>query len=877
MMKNWYCWVKQSRINPFAGIVFQKIKNEPHRKPYKDQILWRMLYIFRPGFSASFNQTESLSYRIEHIAQIVEGRIMGTPGLPEIHHLVIDSRKIIFPETSVFFALKGPQHNGHQFIEKAALAGVKNFIVSEVPIDWQKNDSCFVLVKDTQVALQQLAQYHRRQFDIPVVGITGSNGKTIVKDWLSFVLSRQYNLCKNPKSYNSQVGVPLSVWHLQPENEIGIFEAGISQPGEMKNLEPIILPTLGIFTNIGSAHEENFNTMEEKLREKIGLFKNCTHLIFSNQNPSIETEIEKIYPDKLCITWGEAEDSVYKVSHKKNAGKTEIFLTNGDENYTFFIPYTDGASIENAVNVFLTALVLHADMAVVTEQMAVLPQINMRLAFKTGKNNCFIIDDTYSNDFDSLKIAIDSLSNLTQYPKKTIILSNIAQSQKNGAELYKNIADILTQKHIQRMIGIGKEIGAYQNLFPSHSLFFEDVHEFLENLPQIHFFNEAILVKGARVFEMEKIVTRLENKVHDTVLEVNLNAMVNNLNYYRSKISRKTKIMAMVKASGYGTGTHEIAHVLNFHHVDYLGVAYADEAIELRNHGIDLPIMVMNAEASPYDLLVEKKLEPVIYNFENLFQLFEYKKNGGEVPPIHIELDTGMHRLGFDPTHITQLTDLLKTQNQLEIKSVFSHLAASDEEGMDDFTLKQIKSFKNMTAQIEQAVQKTFIKHIANSAGASRFTEASFDMIRLGVGLYGVGANTNEQFKLQPVIGLLSTIAQITQVKRGESIGYGRSYMAQHDMTIATIPIGYADGYRRSLGNGKGKMFVQGQPAAVVGRVCMDMTMIDITGLNVEVGEKVEIIGENQPIEKFAQTLDTIPYEVLTSISQRVRRVYTQE
>jgi alanine racemase len=803
--------------------------------------------------------------------------MIGNPGSGEIHHLVIDSRKIIFPQTSVFFALKGPQHNGHAFIAKAAEAGIKNFIVSELPIGFENSGHCFVLVKDTLLALQKLAQYHRRQFDIPIIGITGSNGKTIVKDWLSFVLSREYNICKNPKSYNSQVGVPLSVWHLQPENEIGIFEAGISEPGEMKNLEPIISPTVGIFTNIGSAHEENFSSVEEKIREKLILFKNCTHLVFSTNHPLIEQVLEKIYPDKLFITWGEKEGSWFRPSYKKVGGKTEVFLTNGDENYTFTIPYTDVASIENAINVFITALVLHADMALVTEQMAGLPQINMRLAFKIGKNNCFIIDDTYSNDFDSLKIAIDSLSNLTQYPKKTIILSNIAQSQKNGEELYKNIADILAQKNIHQVIGIGKEIGTHQICFPANALFFEDVHKFLENLPQLQFFNEAILVKGARVFEMEKIVTRLENKVHDTVLEVNLNAMVNNLNYYRSRIPKNTRIMAMVKASGYGTGTHEIAHVLNFHHVDYLGVAYTDEAIELRNHGITLPMMIMNAESTPYDVLVEKKLEPVIYNFENLLQYIEYKKNGGEVPPIHIEVDTGMHRLGFAPGHLHQLTKVLKENTWLEVKSIFSHLAASDEASMDDFTLQQVNAFKNITTEIEKALQKTCIKHIANSAGASRFAEASFDMIRLGVGLYGVGANAAEQARLQPVIGLFSTIAQITQVKKGESVGYGRSYIAQHDMTIATIPIGYADGYRRSLGNGKGKMFIQGMPAPVVGRVCMDMTMVDITGLHVEVGEKVEIIGENQPIEIFAQALDTIAYEVLTSISQRVRRVYTQE
>lgn len=819
-----------------------------------------------------------MSYTLQHIAQIVDGKLIGNPTDTEILHLVIDSRKIIFPPSSLFFAIVGAQHNGHDFLLKAVENGVEHFIISDEKAILKDNSNCsYILVNDTLAALQKLASHHRKQFIFPIIGITGSNGKTIVKDWLSFVLSRQYNVCKNPKSYNSQVGVPLSVWNLQSENEIGIFEAGISQTGEMKMLEPIINPTIGIFTNIGTAHEENFNGIEEKIKEKLILFKNCSHIVFSNNNKAVEEEIKRTYPDKLLVTWGNENGALYTYTLKKLSTKTEIFLTDGSNNYTFTIPYTDSASIENAINTFVTAITIRADMSWVTEQMQWLPQVNMRLSFKAGKNNCYIIDDTYSNDFDSLKIAIDSLSSLDQYPQKTIILSDIAQSKTKNEELYKNIANILAQKKINRVIGIGKEIAEHENSFSKNSLFFNNVHSFLEHLHELNFHNEAILVKGARIFEMEKIVTRLENKVHDTVLEVNLNAMVHNLNYYRSRIPSGTKIMAMVKASGYGTGTHEIAHILNFHHVNYLAVAYTDEAIELRNHGIQLPMMVMNAEATAYDVLVEKKLEPVIYNFENLFLLIDHQKNGGNIPPIHIEIDTGMHRLGFDANKIDELIEVLKKEPQLDIRSIFSHLAASDEPEMDAFTQQQIETFKNITHQIEQAIGKTCMKHIANSAGASRFPQASFDMIRLGVGLYGVGASEAEQAKLQPVISLFSTIAQISTIKKGESVGYGRSYIAEKEMTIATVPIGYADGYRRSLGNGKGKMFVNGQPAQVVGRVCMDMTMIDITGLQVELGEKVEIIGENHPIEVFARSMDTIAYEVLTSISQRVRRIYTQE
>ncbi len=818
------------------------------------------------------------NYTLQDISRIVEGDLIGNSDPQEIIYLIIDSRKIVFPKNSIFFAIHGPQHDGHQYLNDAIKAGVRNFIISNKKnISNTPPDCRFIVVNDTLAALQKLAGHHRRLFHIPLVGITGSNGKTIVKDWLSQVLSIQYNVCKSPKSYNSQVGVPLSVWNLHTENEIGIFEAGISQKGEMQRLETIIQPQIGIFTNIGTAHEENFSSMEEKIREKLLLFQHADTIILRNDSPLVESESRKIYSSKNIVSWGRTEQSRFKCSTIEKSGDTEIYLTDGDTNYTFTIPFADPASVENAVHVFVAAIILKADMAIITEQMKWLSKVNMRLSFKTGKNNCFIIDDTYSNDLDSLKIAIDSLTNLAQYPKKTIILSDIAQSKTKKEDLYKEVAQILQQKKIDKVIGIGEEINQYQSFFKGDLHFFKNADTLVHHLHDIHFNNEAILIKGARSFGLEKIVTRLENKVHDTVLEVNLNAMVNNLNYYRSHIPAGTKIMAMVKASGYGTGTHEIAHVLNFHHVDYLSVAYTDEGIELRNRGIELPIMVMNAEATSYELLIEKKLEPVIYNFEYLLQLTDHKQNGGNIPPIHLEIDTGMHRLGFDVEKIDELIALLKKERGVEIKSIFSHLAASDEPDMDPFTIEQLNLFKEIAGRIEKELGIKVIKHIANSAGASRFNEAAFDMIRLGVGLYGVGSNESEQAKLQPVVQLFSTITQITSIKKGSSVGYGRSYIAEKDMKIATVPIGYADGYRRSLGNGKGKMFVNGIPAHVIGRVCMDMTMIDITGIEAEIGDQVEIIGENHPIGIFAKSIDTIPYEVLTSISQRVRRVYTQE
>lgn len=817
-------------------------------------------------------------YTFLEIARLTGGKLLGKNHDTVVHYPVMDSRKVVFPESSLFIAIHGPHHNGHQYISDVIKQGVKCFLVSdEEYIKPFLNQAGFIVVKNTLTAFQIIAASHRNEFNGSLVGITGSNGKTIVKDWLSHVLSVQYNVCKNPKSYNSQVGVPISLWNLQPEHEMGVFEAGISLPGEMKKLESMIRPTLGIFTNIGSAHEENFKNQEEKIREKLILFKHSEGIIIRNDDELIYSIAKEIYPDKKLITWGNHPDCNYHVSFKKQHGNCEIFLSSGDENFQYEIPFTDAASIENSIHVFIAALYLGINYNVLIEQMKLLPRVNMRLSFKSGKNNCFIIDDTYSNDFDSLKIAVDSLVSLHQFQKKTIILSDIVQSKTNKAVLYNEVASLLEQKGIQRIIGIGKEISEFKTLFKGTAWFYPTIHACLDKLNSITFKDEAILIKGARVFELEKLVARLENKVHDTILEVNLNAMVHNLNYYRKHIPAGTKIMAMVKASGYGTGTHEIAHILHFHHIDYLAVAYADEGIELRNHGIQLPIMVMNAESTGINTLLENKLEPVIYNFETLAHYKNQLARGGTLPTVHIEIDTGMHRLGFNPSSINQLCDEIKNINGLIVKSVFSHLAGSDEPGLDEFTREQIKQFDLHSSFIEKALGYKTIRHIANSAGASRFKEAAFDMVRLGVGLYGVGANTEEQSKLQPVISLYSTIAQITEVKPGDSIGYGRSFIANKSMKIATVPIGYADGYRRSLGNGQGKMFINGKPANVVGRVCMDMTMIDVTDLDISVGDRVEIIGENYPIELFARSIDTIPYEVLTSISQRVRRIYTQE
>jgi Alr-MurF fusion protein len=824
-----------------------------------------------------------MKYFIEHICEINDGSFLQFAQNDAVEHLLTDSRRLIFPDTTLFFSLKGLRKSGHYFLDELYQRGVRNFVVFDnINVSAYQNAN-IILVKDSLAALQQLAAYHRDHFDIPVIGITGSNGKTIVKEWLNQLLEDKYNIVRSPRSYNSQIGVPLSVWQMNGSNELGIFEAGISQPGEMQKLEKIIKPTIGIFTNIGDAHNEGFENIFKKAEEKIALFENASVVIYNSDDVHISRSITHFSANKplQLFSWGKNELAKIRIKNiKKNHTDTTVEILYDEQNFPLVIPFTDNASFENAMNCICVLLYLKIPVSDINNTLQRLSRIAMRLELKSGINNCSVINDSYSADINSLKIALDFMLQQQQHNKRTLILSDILESGKKENELYGEVAELLLQKKLNRLIGIGEKIHANKEIFKQieETLFYDSVEAFKKDFHHLHFRDETVLLKGARIFEFETIDRLLAEQVHQTVLEINLNAMAENLKQFQQLLHPSTKLMAMVKAFSYGGGSFEIANLLQFHKVDYLAVAYADEGVELRKGGINLPIMVMNAELSSFDALLQYHLEPVIYSF-HLLQLFDnfLKKEGVLQFPVHIELETGMNRLGFAAGESKELIQALKNA-AFKIQSVFSHLAASEEAQQDAFTKQQAEIFLHAANEIESAIHYSFIKHIANSAAIIRHPQLQLDMVRLGIGLYGIDSSGSRQVTLQEVSTLKSTIAQIKQVKVGVTVGYNRKGIAEGKTTIATICLGYADGYPRSLGNGVGKMMVRGKLAPVIGSVCMDMTMIDITHIpDVHEGDEVIVFGKELSVQQIAKWAQTIPYEILTGISQRVKRIYFEE
>lgn len=798
-----------------------------------------------------------LTYSLDHIAGIV-GSVSKVADIT-IEYLVLDSRKIYSPAASLFFALKGPRRDGHQFIREVYKKGVRNFIVSDLIETIAYQEANFIFVKDTLEALRQLAAYHRRQFNIPVIGITGSNGKTIVKEWLYQLLHSDYNIVRSPKSYNSQIGVPLSVWQMNEQHTLGIFEAGISQPGEMEKLEKIIQPTIGVLTNIGEAHSEGFASVEQKEAEKRILFKNAKE------------------PATLDI-----------VEIKKQADNTVIYAKKDKslaETISIEIPFTDDASVQNAITCWRVMLMMGYDDEVIRNRMKLLSPVNMRLELKKGINHCNIINDSYSADLSSLQIALNFLDQQSAGTKKTVILSDFLQSALKDEELYAFILENLKKHGVSHLIGIGDKITKELNRASAHPDFpikielHASTDDFIKQFRSSQFKEETILIKGARVFEFEKIVQLLEQKVHQTVLEINLNAIVQNLKVYQNQLQPDTKVMAMVKAFAYGSGGAEIAGILQYHKVDYLGVAYADEGVELRKAGITLPIMVMNSQETAFDSFIEYNLEPVIYSFDLLHSFDTFLQNEGlRQYPVHIEIETGMNRLGFAMSEIKSLADYLKKDSLMKVQSVFTHLAASEDPAQDAFTLEQFNLYKLAVLQFKEKINYPFIEHIANSAAIFRLPQLQLDMVRLGIGLYGVDSAGAHQSLLHPVATLKSTIAQLKHLKAGDSVSYNRKGVVKRDSVIATVRIGYADGFTRRLGNDTGKMWLKGKLVPVIGAVCMDMTMIDVTGIeNLNEGDEVIIFGKELSVQQLADWAETIPYEIMTAISQRVKRVYFEE
>ena len=837
-----------------------------------------------------------MTYTIEKIASIVKGRIegKGDPSLI-ITELLFDSRLLTSPGNTLFFSLKSNRNNGNKYIDELYNKGVRCFVVEE-SLSSLYPFSYFIVVEDTLKALQELAAHHRNNFFLPVIGITGSNGKTIIKEWLYQILSHEMSVARSPKSYNSQIGVPMSVWQLNELHQAAIFEAGISRPGEMQNLEKIIRPTIGIFTNIGEAHGKNFDNIRHKVEEKLKLFLKVDTLIYCSDHKEIKEAVEKKNINTFSWSRKDNKADVLIYSIEKGEGETiisavrrnsqiqndsQIFKFSDSQIQKIRIPFTDDASIENAIHCWLAAMRLGIPDNVIETKMQQLCPVEMRMELKSGINNCEVINDSYNSDFNSLTIALDFMNQHHHSKEKVVILSDILQSELKEEDLYENIAHLLRNKGVTSLIGIGEAMSRQQNKFDINKIFYKDTKDFLTNHKIEDFHNQMILLKGARDFSFEKISRLLEEKAHESILEINLDSLVKNMNYYRSKLKNGTKLMVMVKAFAYGSGNFEVSNVVEFHRADYLTVAYADEGIELRRKGISLPIMVMTPEANTFESIIKNNLEPDIYSFRSLTLLEDaikkLEKPLNSPIGIHIKLDTGMHRLGFLKDDIDELLTRLKKNSNIIVKSVFSHLAGSDSEKFNDFTSLQINNFEEMSSKIIEAFPYKILRHILNRAGISRFTDYQYDMVRLGIGIYGVPPCDEDRGKLKNVVSLKTTIVQIKEYECGETVGYSRRGVINRKSKIGVVPIGYADGLKRQLGNGNACFYVNGKAAPIIGNICMDMCMIDLTDIECKENDTAILFDENHSIERIAEACDTIAYEILTSISQRVKRIYYHE
>ena len=825
-----------------------------------------------------------MTYTIEKITTLIEAYRYGNAEA-HIAFLLTDSRSLCFPEETLFFALKTERHDGHHYIPELYRRGVRNFVVTEVPEDYATRyaEANFLQVVDTCKALQRLAECHRNEYHIPIVGITGSNGKTVVKEWLYQLLSADRYVTRSPRSYNSQIGVPLSVWLMNEQTEVGIFEAGISLRGEMRALREIIQPTIAVLTNIGSAHQENFASREEKCREKLVLFREAETIVYDADDELVRrTVAEMAHKGEALYSSSTDRQAPMFVTHisKGDTETTLSYIYKQGKEERFTIPFIDDASIANSITCAMVVLRLGVTPDQLAQRMRLLEPVAMRMEVKQGRHGCTLINDSYNSDVNSLNIALDFMNRRPDHQgrRRTLILSDIFQSGETAENLYREVGSLVKKREVQKFIGIGPEISRNSDAIPvSEKFFFNTVDAFIRSEVFRNLRDEVILIKGARTFGFDQITDLLVQKVHETVLEVNLGAVIENLNYYRSLMKPDTKLVCMIKADAYGAGSVEIAKTLQDHRVDYLAVAVADEGATLRRSGITSNIMIMNPEMSAFKTLFDNDLEPEVYSFRLLDALIKAaEKEGITDYPVHIKLDTGMHRLGFDPLKdMDELISRLKHQNAIIPRSVFSHFVGADSDGFDDFSAQQFELFDKGSKQLQAAFKHKILRHIDNSAGIEHFPERQLDMCRLGLGLYGIDSRNNEI--IHTVSTLKTTILQLRQVPAGDTVGYSRKGKIEHDSIIAAIPIGYADGLNRHLGNRRGYCLVNGKRAEYVGNICMDVAMIDVTGIDCSEGDSVEIFGEHLPVTVLSDMLNTIPYEVLTCISNRVKRVYYQD
>ncbi|MFZ9262187.1 MAG: bifunctional UDP-N-acetylmuramoyl-tripeptide:D-alanyl-D-alanine ligase/alanine racemase [Chitinophagaceae bacterium] len=820
---------------------------------------------------------------VNDILSITAVEKIGVSSNVEIQHLLIDSRKLVSPDNTIFFAIKTSTNDGHHFIEELYLKGVRFFVVSQLPEIVKFHDATFYDAENVIAVLQTIAAFHRKQFVYPVIGITGSNGKTIVKEWLYHLLQPFFDIVRSPRSFNSQIGVPLSVWQMRESNELAIFEAGISLKGEMKRLQEIIQPTIGLITNLGEAHAEGFLDEEEKLLEKLQLFSAVEVLVYCKDHLIIDKNVEKLASSNKnlrTLTWGRHNNATIVLKDiKSQQHTTSLCVEYNHHIFNIEIPFVDQIAIENAMHCFALSVALNVSEKVI-ERMKDLPSLAMRLEMKEGQQNSILINDSYNADLTGVLSAIDFLAGQKSGMQKTAILSDISGLSNNIENTYRNLATFLHSKKIKTLYAVGSQFVSFASFFQSSGLecfIFISTDELINHIHPGFFKDQLVLIKGARNFHFERISKVLETKLHKTRLEVNLSTITQNLKQYRSRIQPSVKLMAMVKAFSYGAGSFEIASLLQHNRVDYIAVAYVDEGVELRRAGIHIPIMVMNAEEDGFPSLVEYDLEPEVFSIEHAKKLSAFiEKEGIQYFPIHLKIDTGMHRLGLDEI---QVDDFLEhfSGNRFLLKSVFTHLVASEDPLQDNFTKEQLSVFNNIFQKIQSAFSYRIIRHASNTAAIIRHPEATYEMVRLGIGLYGV-TSYNENISLTEAVELKTTIAQLRRVKKGESVGYGRGTILENDTTVATIRIGYADGFPRTLGNGQGQVTIRGRQYPTIGNVCMDMTMIDIGDDDqIQIDEEVLIFGKDYSVKIFAKKALTIPYEIMTGISGRVPRIYLSE
>lgn len=831
-----------------------------------------------------------MQYQLNDIAAILHQPIQGQ-GNAIIQYLVTDSRNIVDPAQSIFFAIKGPRRTGASYISDVYQQGVRAFVIDEAVNTNEFKEAVFFTVPNTIKALQAIAAYHRTKFSIPVIGITGSNGKTIVKEWLYQLLQPDFNIVRSPRSYNSQIGVPISVWQMNEQHELGIFEVGISAKGEMQALAEVVQPTMGVFTNIGDAHNEGFANEAEKVAEKTKLFASANTIIVASDYIPYELQTKA-----SIVSWGskplisltpsspKGVPELRLLAQQKSATQTVLMLQYQQEQFQLQVPFSDEASLQNLLTCVLVLLQLNYRISVIQQRVLQLTAVEMRMQLRRAINQSYLLNDSYSNDKISLSLALQFLKEQANQQPIIAIVSDIVDTGEPAEQLYHQVAQMLSSSGVKQLFAVGREISHYftqhqHETYPFSIQLFVSTQDVLHHLQETMFQQSYILLKGARKFAFEQLAHWLEQQVHQTIMEINLTAMVHNLKAYQSLLQPNTKLMAMVKAFGYGSGAGEVARRLQQQQVDYLTVAYADEGVTLRKAGIHLPIMVMSADEYSFDAMVNYTLEPELFSFQILNAFHQYiTQQGLQQYPIHIKLNTGMNRLGFDTAEIEQLANWLRGQQTLRVKSVLSHLAASEDEKEDAFTEHQVTLFSDACNQIEKAIGYGFIKHIANTAAIRRNPNWQFNMVRLGIGLYG-GDNVHQaNLPLQTVATLKTTVAQVRALKAGETVSYNRSGILQRDSIIATVRIGYADGYPRRMGNGVGKMWIKGALAPTVGKICMDMCMIDVTDIpNVQPGDTVEIFGKHISIQEVAKSAETISYEIMTGISLRVKRVYIEE